>query len=165
MSNFKGKQQEIIIENTKKIEQVISEIPKTIDKPSLSKIITFVSQKTGLHITTIKKNKDYLSICENVYLNLMKVKGSNNPKEVLELKKEVRLLELENTNLKNQIISLSNVIKRLESAENINSKTENNYKEAVDSLLDHFKEQLQVVNGEVIDPYSGIRPKLICKIN
>ena len=62
-------------------------------------------------------------------------------------------------------ISLSNVIKRLESAENINSKTENNYKEAVDSLLDHFKEQLQVVNGEVIDPYSGIRPKLICKIN
>ena len=87
MSNFKSKQQETIIENTQKIEQAINEFPKEIDKPSLSKIIAFVSEKTGLHITTIKKNEDYLRMCENVYLNLMKVKGSNNPKEILELKK------------------------------------------------------------------------------
>ena len=32
------------------------------------------------------------------------------------------------------------------------------------ALLEHFKEQLQVVSGEVIDPYSGARPKLICKL-
>ena len=164
MSNFKSKQQETIIENTQKIEQAINEFPKEIDKPSLSKIIAFVSEKTGLHITTIKKNEDYLRMCENVYLNLMKVKGSNNPKEILELKKTVRTLELENTNLKNQIMSLSNVIKRLEKSESVENKVSSNYKEVVDALLEHFKDQLQVVNGEVIDPYSGVRPKLICKI-
>ena len=164
MSNFKSKQQETILENTQKIEQAINEFPKEIDKPSLSKIIAFVSKKTGLHITTIKKNEDYLRMCENIYLNLMKVKGGNNPKEILELKKTVRTLELENTNLKNQIISLSNVIKRLEKSEVIENKIDSNYKEAVEALLEHFKEQLQVVNGEVIDPYSGVRPKLICKL-
>ncbi len=164
MSNFKSKQQETILENTQKIEQAINEFPKEIDKPSLSRIIAFVSEKTGLHITTIKKNEDYLRMCENVYLNLMKVKGGNNPKEVLELKKTVRTLELENTNLKNQIISLSNVIKRLEKSESAENKVDSNYKEAVNALLEHFKEQLQVVNGEVIDPYSGARPKLICKL-
>ena len=164
MSNFKGKQQETILENTQKIEQAINGFPKEIDKPSLSKIIAFVSEKTGLHITTIKKNEDYLRMCENVYLNLMKIKEGNKPKEVLELKKTVRTLELENTNLKNQIISLSNVIKRLEKSEGEENKVDNNYKEAVDALLEHFKEQLQVVSGEVIDPYSGARPKLICKL-
>ncbi len=164
MSNFKSKQQETILENTQKIEQAINEFPKEIDKPSLSKIIAFVSEKTGLHITTIKKNEDYLRMCENVYLNLMKVKGGNNPKEVLELKKTVRTLELKNTNLKNQIISLSNVIKRLEKSEGVENKVGFNYKEAVEALLEHFKEQIQVVNGEVIDPYSGVRPKLICKL-
>lgn len=165
MSNFKSKQQETILENTQKVEQAINELPKDIDKPSLSKVIAFVSEKTGLHITTIKKNKDYLCMCENVYLNLMMVKGSNNSQEVLELKKLVRTLELENTNLKNQIISLSNVIRRLENSENVENKSDFNYKEAVNALLEHFKEQLQVVNGEVIDPYSGVRPKLICKVS
>lgn len=164
MSNFKSKQQETILENTQKIEQAINEFPKEMEKPSLSKVIAFVSEKTGLHITTIKKNEDYLCMCENVYLSLMKVKGNNNPKEVLELKKTVRTLELENTNLKNQIISLSNVIKRLEKSESVENKVGYNYKEAVDALLEHFKEQLQIVNGEVIDPYSGARPKLICKL-
>ena len=61
-------------------------------------------------------------------------------------------------------MSLSNVIKRLEKSESVENKVSSNYKEVVDALLEHFKDQLQVVNGEVIDPYSGVRPKLICKI-
>lgn len=164
MSNFKSKQQSTILENTKKIEEALYELPKDIDKPSLSKVIYFVSDKTGLHITTIKKNEDYLRMCEDVYLNLMKVKGSNNPKEVIELKKSVRTLELENANLRNQISSLSNVVKRLENSEEVTPNSDNKYKEATLALLAHFKDQLQVIDGQVVDPYAGARPKLICKI-
>lgn len=165
MSNFKSKQQEIMVENTQKIETALQNFPKDFSKPSLSKVIYFVSEKTGLHISTIKKNEDYLRMCEDLYLNLMKVKSNSNGKEVIELKKSVRTLELENTNLKNQIISLSNVVKRLESSENKETNIEDKkYKEATLALLEHFKDQLQVVNGEVIDPYSSARPKLICKI-
>lgn len=164
MSNFRYKQQATLLENTQKIEQVLFEMPKNIDKPSLSKVIYFVSDKTGLHITTIKKNEDYLRMCEDVYLNLMKVKGSNNPKEVIELKKSVRTLELENANLKNQISSLSNVVKRLENSEEVTLGYDNKYKDATVALLEHFKDQLQVIDGQVIDPYSGVRPKLICKV-
>lgn len=165
MSNFKSKQQATLLENTQKIEQALSEMPKSIDKLSLSKVIYFVSDKTGLHVTTIKKNENYIRMCEDVYLNLMKVKGANNPKEVIELKKSVRTLELENANLKNQVTSLSNVVKRLESSEVLPVSTdESKYKEATLALLQHFKDQLQVINGEVVDPYSGVRPKLICII-
>lgn len=164
MSNFKSKQQATVLENTQKIAQALSDFPKDTDKPSLSKVIYFVSDKTGLHITTIKKNEDYLRMCEDVYLNLMKVKGTNNPKEVIELKKTVRTLELENANLKNQIISLSNVVKRLENSEGVITSSDSKYKEATLALLEHFKDQLQVVDGQVVDPYSGARPKLICKI-
>ena len=164
MSNFKSKQQATLLENTQKIEQALSEMPKNIDKPSLSKVIYFVSDKTGLHITTIKKNEDYLCMCEDVYLNLMKVKGANNPKEVIELKKSVRTLELENANLKNQVTSLSNVVKRLETSEEVISSSDNKYKDATVALLEHFKDQLQVIDGQVIDPYSGASPKLICKV-
>jgi hypothetical protein len=164
MNNFKSKQQETIFENTKKIEQSINEFPKEMEKPSLSKVIAFVSEKTGLHITTIKKNEDYLRMCEDVYLNLMKVKSNGNHKEIVELKKSIRTLELENSNLKNQIISLSNVIKRLEMSENINTNSDSNYKQEFYALLEHFKDQLQIVNDEVVDPYGGVRPKLICKL-
>lgn len=165
MSNFKDKQLATILENTQKIEQALNEFPKDTIKPSLSKVIAFVSEKTGLHITTIKKNEDYLRMSEDVYLNLMKVKSSVNNKEIVELKKSVRTLELENSNLKNQIVSLSNVIKRLEKSENIETSVDNKYKEAVFALLEHFKDQLEVSNGEVVDPYSSARPKLICKLN
>ena len=164
MSNFKDKQLATILENTQKIEQALKEFPNDIIKPSLSKVIAFVSKKTELHITTIKKNEDYLRMCEDVYLNLMKVKSSGNNKEIIELKKTVRTLELENSNLKNQITSLSNVIKRLEKSENLEVNTDSKYKEAVFALLEHFKDQLEVANGEVVDPYSGARPKLICKL-
>lgn len=165
MSNFKDKQLATILENTQKIEQALNEFPKDTLKHSLSKVIAFVSEKTGLHITTIKKNEDYLRMCEDVYLNLMKVKSSGNNKEIIELKKTVRTLELENSNLKNQITSLSNVIKRLEKYENVETNVDNKYKEAVFALLEHFKEQLEISNGEVVDPYSGARPKLICKLD
>lgn len=164
MSNFKDKQLATILENTQKIEQALNEFPKDTSKTSLSKVVAFVSEKTGLHITTIKKNEDYLRMCEDVYLNLMKVKSSGNNKEIIELKKTVRVLELENSNLKNQITSLSNVIKRLEKSENVETNVDNKYKEAVFALLEHFKDQLEISNGEVVDHYSGARPKLICKI-
>jgi hypothetical protein len=63
MSNFKSKQQATIVENTQKIETTLNEFPKDFEKPSLSRVIYFVAKKTGLHISTIKKNEDYLRMC------------------------------------------------------------------------------------------------------
>lgn len=165
MSNFTKKQQATVFENTEKIELALKNLPTNIDKISLSKIISCVSKETGLHITTIKKNEDYLRMCEEVFLNLMKVKSNGNPKELLETKNKIRMLELENTNLKNQITSLSNVIKRLEKNDNLIEDRKDNSKEALEAILEHFKEHLQIVDGNIVDVYSGVRPKIICKIN
>lgn len=165
VNNFKQKQADTVKENTNKLVEALKDIPKE-SCVSLSKVMYYVAEKTNLHISTIKKNKDYVQICEETFLKAMNVKSNLNLKEILELKSQIRNLELEKTNLNNQIISLSNVIKRLENDEGKqkNSKEDSKYKEALFALLEHFKNQIQIVDGKVIDPYSSLRPVTICKI-
>jgi hypothetical protein len=74
-----------------------------------------------------------------------------------------KVLNYISKNKNNQIISLSNVVKRLENSEELISNSDSKYKEATLALLDHFKDQLQVIDGQVVDPYSGARPKFICE--
>lgn len=160
MSNFKNKQEKVFLENTNKIEGVLKEID-LIDKVSLSKVVKIVSEKTGLHITTIKKNCAYLKQCEKKYLNLIKgssIIENNDPS----LREELRLSKLENANLRNQIKALSNALKNQDIVDT-DTKGEDNidYKKVTEALLEHFKEQIKVDDGKIIDLYSGIREKVI----
>ncbi len=76
---------------------------------------------------------------------------------------EIRLLKLENTNLKDQITSFKNVIQRLESG-NANIEDSVDYKDKFEKLLKHFENQLEIQDGKVIDPYAGVRPILTCEV-
>jgi FtsZ-binding cell division protein ZapB len=80
------------------------------------------------------------------------------------LEGKVRLLELENANLKNQNLSLNNVVRRLETGDNSSNSENDDYKEKFEALLEHFKDQIEIRDGKVIDPYGGIRPVEICDI-
>lgn len=164
-NNFKESQIKKIEENTKKIEKALNNLPKKIEKITLSKVIKLVSEETGLHFTTINKNEKYTDMCNEKYLSLKlnsidKNKKSNSQK----IDNEIRLLKLENSNLKNQVKTLTNVIKKFEENGNINIEEKIDYKENFDKLLKHFKNQLEIKDGQVIDPYSSIRPVVICDI-
>lgn len=163
-NNFKKMQDKKVKENTLKIEIALSKAPKKIEKVTLSKVVKFVSNETGLHPTTIKKNDKYTEMCNQKYLllKLNDIKKSNNS----ENDNELRLLKLENTNLKNQIVSLKNVISKLEEngLNNSDSSENEDYKIKFNALLNHFKDQLEITDDQVIDPYSGVRPVLICNV-
>lgn len=101
-------------------------------------------------------------MCNQEFLRMSIAKvGKNKNKDVELLEGKVRLLELENANLKNQIIGLNNVVKRLESGNTVVNE-DNGYKEKFETLLNHFSDQLEIKGGKVIDPFGGIRPVEIC---
>ena len=112
-NNFKKIQDQKVKENTLKIENALNNLPKKIDKVTLSKVVKLVANETGLHFTTINKNEKYTAMCNEKYLNFKlndMDKGKKNKN--VETDNEIRLLKLDNTNLKNQIIGLKNVIQR-----------------------------------------------------
>lgn len=158
-------QEQRIIETTAKIELALSKLPSKMDKPTLSKVINFVCEETGIHFTTIYKNENYKEMCNKEFLkrSLSKSLSKSKNKDVDLLENKNRMLELENANLKNKIIALTNVIQRIENKDQFELKeNKDNYKEKFEALLNHFKDQLEIRDGKVIDPYSGIRPVEIC---
>jgi Leucine-rich repeat (LRR) protein len=165
-NNFKKVQDQKVKENTLKIENALNNLPKKIDKVTLSKVVKLVANETGLHFTTINKNEKYTEMCNEKYLNFKlndMDKGKKNKNT--ETDNEIRLLKLDNTNLKNQIIGLKNVIQRLETCDNVGEEnSDNDYKENFEKLLKHFENQLEVKDGKVVDPFAGVRPVLICKL-
>ena len=160
-NNFKKMQEKKVKENTLKIEKALANLPKKIEKVTLSKVVKLVAKEAGLHFTTINKNEKYTEMCNEKYLSLKlndieKGKSKNSVQD-----NEIRLLKLENTNLKNQITSLKNVIQRLESG-SANFEDSVDYKDKFEKLLKHFENQLEIQDGKVVDPYAGVRPVLIC---
>lgn len=165
VNNFKKMQDDKIAKNTIAIETALSKLPKKIDKVSLSKIVNMVANLTGLHSTTIKKNEKYLSLCNDKFLSMaIKLPTIKKTAENIDYERKIRLLELENSNLKNQVVSLSNVVSRLEKDENKESLTTDDYKEKFEKLLKHFEQHIIIKDGKLIDPYSEIRPVFICNI-
>lgn len=165
INNFKKMQDDKVAKNTIAIENAINNLPKKIEKVSLSKIVNMVSNLTGLHSTTIKKNETYLNLCNEKFLSMAIQLPKNNKKlENIDYERKIRLLELENSTLKNQVISLSNVVSRLEFNENRENLIINDYKEKFEALLNHFKDFLVIKDGEIIDMHSSIRPVIICKL-
>lgn len=163
-NNFKELQEKKVKETTQKIEIAISKLPKNMEKITLAKIIRFVSDEIGMHYTTIYKNEIYKDMCNQEFLRRsFKKLGKRKNQDVAFLEGKMRLLELENTNLKNQIISLNNVIRRLESGY-VDAETTDDYKDKFEALLEHFKDQIEIRDGKVIDPFGGIRPVEICDI-
>ena len=162
-NNFKKVQEKKVKENTLKIEKALSNLPKKIEKVTLSKVVRLVAKETGLHFTTINKNEKYTEMCNQKYLSLKLNDVEKGKKKKSESDNEVRLLKLENTNLKNQIISLKNVIQRLEEG-SVDSNQEDKYKEKFEKLLKHFENQLEIQDGKVVDPYACVRPVLSCEL-
>jgi len=169
INHFKKSQDEKVKENTRKIEVALSNLPNKIDKVTLSKVVRAVAKETGLHFTTINKNEAYTAMCNEKYLHL-KLKGmlrkDSKSKGNTELDNEVRLLKLDNANLKNQVIGLKNIVTRFEEGGQILSVQEEqvDYKDKFEELLKHFEDQLEIKDGQVVDPYAGVRPVLICKL-
>lgn len=165
VNNFKKMQDDKIAKNTIAIETALSKLPKKIDKVSLSKIVNMVAKLTDLHSTTIKKNEKYLKLCNDKFLSMaINIPTSKKTSENIDYERKIRLLELENSNLKNQIISLSNVVNRLESHGNKENTGTDNYKEHFEALFNHFKNFLEVRDGEIIDMHGSVRPIVICKL-
>ena len=155
-NNFKELQEKKIKETTQKIEMAISKLPKHMDKITLAKIIRFVSDEIGMHYTTIYKNEIYKDMCNQEFLRRsFKKVGKIKNKDIVFLEGNMRLLELENTNLKNQLTSLNNVIRRLESDNREHSST-NKYKEKFEAILEHLKDQFNIRDVKVIDLFAGI---------
>jgi hypothetical protein len=115
-NNFKKMQDKKVQENTSKIESSLNNLPESIKNVTFQKVIKLVANDTGLHFTTINKNKKYTEMCNTKYLTFL-MKDFGNTIENSDPNSMVRLLKLENTNLKNQIIALKNVVKRLEEVE------------------------------------------------
>jgi len=165
INNFKKMQDDKVAKNTIAIEIALSNLPKKIDKVSLSKIVNMVASLTGLHSTTIKKNEKYLNLCNDKFLSMAIQLPKNNKKlENIDYERKIRLLELENSTLKNQVISLSNVVSRLEFNGNKENVIIDNYKEKFEALFNHFKDFLEIKEGKIIDINGGVRPIFICEI-
>lgn len=165
VNNFKKMQDDKIAKNTIAIETALSKLPKKIDKVSLSKIVNMVAKLAGLHSTTIRKNEKYLNLCNDKFLSMaIKLPTIKKNSENIDYEKKIRLLELENSNLKNQVVSLSNVVSRLESDGNKGNVTIDDYKEKFEKLLKHFESHVEIRDDQVIDPYAGVRPVVICKL-
>ena len=166
INHFKKSQDEKVRENTKKIEIALSNLPKKIEKVTLSKVVRLVAKETGLHFTTINKNETYTAMCNEKFLSLqLNSMDKGKKKKNTELDNELRLLQLENANLKNQVKTLSNVVQRLEEGgASVESEEQVDYKDKFEKLLKHFEDQLEIKDGQVIDPYAGIRPVVICNI-
>ena len=162
-NNFKKMQERKVKENTLKIEKALANLPKKIEKVTLSKVVKLVAKETGLHFTTINKNEKYTAMCNEKYLSLKLNDIEKGKNKNSEQDNEIRLLKLENTNLKNQITSLKNVIQRLESG-SANLEDSVDYKDKFEKLLKHFENQLEIQDGKVIDPYAGVRPVLVCEL-
>jgi tetrahydrodipicolinate N-succinyltransferase len=164
VNNFKKMQDKKVKENTKKIKDALDNLPSKIEKVTLSKVVRLVAGEVGLHFTTINKNKLYTEMCEEKYLSLKLNSMEKGKKHKnTELDNEVRLLKLDNANLKNQIIGLKNVIERLENgAKSEDDVDKVDYKDKFEKLLKHFENQLEIKDGKVVDPYAGVRPVLIC---
>lgn len=165
VNNFKQMQIDKVAKNTIAIETALNKLPKKIDKVSLSKIVNMVADLTGLHSTSIKKNKKYLNLCNDKFLSMViKLPANKKRSENIDYERKIRLLELENSNLKNQIISLNNVVSRLESYGIEECSEKDNYKEKFEKLLKHFESYIEIRDNQVIDPYAGVRPVVICKL-
>lgn len=165
VNNFKKMQDDKIAKNTIAIETALSKLPKKIDKVSLSKIVNMVANLAGLHSTTIKKNEKYLNLCNDKFLSMaIKLPAVKKTAESIDYERKIRLLELENSNLKNQVVSLSNVVSRLESGHNKENTEIYAYKENFEKLLKHFDSYIEIRDGQVIDPYAGVRPVVICTL-
>lgn len=166
INNFKKSQDEKVRVNTRKIEEALSKLPKKIEKVTLSKVVRLVAKETGLHFTTINKNEKYTAMCNEKYLNLkLNAMDKGKKKKNNELDNEIRLLRLDNANLKNQVQTLSNVIQRLEEGgTSVEDEAKLDYKEKFEALLSHFSSQLEIKDGKVIDPFGGIRAVVICDV-
>ena len=97
-NNFKKVQEKKVKENTLKIEKALSNLPKKIEKVTLSKVVRLVAKETGLHFTTINKNEKYTEMCNQKYLSLKLNDVEKSKKKNSESDNEVRLLKIENTN-------------------------------------------------------------------
>lgn len=165
VNNFKKMQDDKIAKNTIAIETALNKLPKKIDKVSQSKIVNMVAKLTGLHSTTIKKNEKYLNLCNDKFLSMaIKLPVIKKTSENIDYERKIRLLELENSNLKNQVVSLSNVVSRLEVNGNKENTEIDNYKEKFEAIVKHFENQLKIDGEYLTDPYSAIRPVIICKL-
>lgn len=164
INNFKNKQLEIVALNTQKIKDVLKSFKDENEKIALKDVIYYVAKNTNLHITTIKKNKSYIKMCEDYYNKICNNKNNKNIERVNNLESEVRILELKNANLENEIIRLKNLIMEKNIKTNKATETENNYEECFNALLNHFKSQIVIKDNKVIDPYTSIREKTICII-
>lgn len=165
VNNFKKIQDNKIKENTIKIENALSIFPHDIPKITLSKVIHKVADITGLHFTTIRKNENYTKLCNDKFISMTIKSKRGNKKEIPQEDSINRLLVLENVNLKNQITSLTNVIKRLEENQNSAEPSEDKkYEEKFNLILNHFKDHIEIKDGNVYDPYSEIRAIFLCKL-
>lgn len=165
VNNFKKMQDDKIAKNTIAIETALSNLPKKIDKVSLSKIVNIVANLTGLHSTTIKKNEKYLNLCNDKFLSMaIKLPISKKSSDNIDYERKIRLLELENSNLKNQVSLLNNVVKRLENNDIQDNINTDHYKIKFEKLLKHFDKYIIIEEGKIIDPYSNLRPTIICDL-
>lgn len=165
INNFKKMQDDKVAKNTIAIETALSNLPKKIDKVSLSKIVNIVANLTGLHSTTIKKNEKYLNLCNDKFLSMaIKLPISKKSSDNIDYERKIRLLELENSNLKNQVSLLNNVVKRLENNDIQDNINTDHYKIKFEKLLKHFDKYIIIEEGKIIDPYSNLRPTIICDL-
>jgi len=161
-NRFKETQLKKMTENKVKVTNALNTFPETFENLTLSKVVKFVSENTGLHPTTVKKNEVYIEMCNDFYLS--KITVLKETKEGFSEDKKYRILELENANLKNQVQSLQSVVQRFEKGDRLIEQPpyDTNYKCQFEAMVEHFKDQIEIKDGKVVDPYSGIREIVIC---
>jgi len=104
-NNFKIFQEQKVQDGIAKLLLVLEDIPLESKFNSVSAILIYASSKMGVHHTTLRKNKEYLNLCEKKLkeLNTQSLNELEKLKdEIQALKIQVIYLEMENTNLRRQ---------------------------------------------------------------
>lgn len=160
VNNFKKIQQDTIKKNLKKIEISLSDM-RYDSFTSISNLINCVSKSTGLHFSTIYKSRIYYVKCEQFYLTFLK---KSMKYSLSEDEDKMLALQLENSNLKNQILLLNNTFNQIENISDVVSQDNSkdlDYQACFFKLIEDFYEYIDL-NDEIFYNYSiSFKEKII----
>lgn len=127
--------------------------------------MSYVAKQTGIHLTTIRKNKVYWDYCEDKFKKFISKDVLLKVEEVEELRQTIRFREHEINNLKNEIKGLRVLNTKLLNGENVieEQMEQKELKKINKILLGHFVKYLIISENEIIDPHAGILPKVLYK--
>lgn len=165
-NNFHKLQKGKILATKEKIKKALQELEQTDIFLHIHEILKAVVDKTGLSISTIRKNELYYELCVKGFKKQISKNCNNAILEYDDVNQKYFLLEKENEKLKNQIQALTNALSKTPHLKEYveNEKLIEQLKAILKNVVQHAS-NITIIDDQIMADNNKLNEKVIYKSN